>query len=605
MARLKADSDDGMALVLLMISLMVLIGAAAIAIDLTAIRLDRATAQRITDNAAASGALAVASGDGRDGCEVALGYVSGNSKQIASLDLSECANPATFAGACNPTVASSFTQVSGRFTITVKYPVPDSDPLMSSAALAASPHPAGGDDGAPCERVAVQITSIYRGLFAGMLGLAEGSTTVHTVATATLPDVAGVPVNLLLLDRSGCQAIHVEGNGGIIVDAMVDPDGDGPGVPTLEPGVAAVDSDGSAGCATDGAIDIDGSGSLLRADGPQGCPNQNGTGPVPPTSLVKGLGCGHIQTPALGTPGCGAPPANTPACTPGAGGANRPNPQPTALPGPLTRARIDYRYNCWANYTSPPAGVTWATDPLTTANEQDIPGCTLGTPAHIYTLIATVGQSGQPVGFSRWTAAGYPCDIPSSYPGISVSGDWWIDCTAGFTVRAPVEISGDVVFSAGVNVTGSTGHLTINNTLQSPGYAFFRDGTLTKDGSGHLSFLYTAVYMSKTSGVSMAGGDGSLTWIAPDTASFDDLALWSDSPQVHNWAGQANLTMTGVFFTPLATGAYSGTSGQNQTDAQWVADKIVAQGQGTLVIRPSYNRAVDYIVQNPITVLIR
>ena len=80
----------------------------------------------------------------------------------------------------------------------------------------------------------------------------------------------------------------------------------------------------------------------------------------------------------------------------------------------------------------------------------------------------------------------------------------------------------------------------------------------------------------------MAGGTGSLIWIAPDSGDFDDLALWSDSPLTHYWAGQANLIMKGVFFTPLATGEYSGTGGQNQTKAQWIADKLVARGQGIL-----------------------
>jgi hypothetical protein len=47
--------------------------------------------------------------------------------------------------------------------------------------------------------------------------------------------------------------------------------------------------------------------------------------------------------------------------------------------------------------------------------------------------------------------------------------------------------------------------------------------------------------------------------------------------------------MVGVFFTPLATADYSGTSGQNQTDAQWIADKLVAHGQGKLTIQPLFD----------------
>ena len=85
-----------------------------------------------------------------------------------------------------------------------------------------------------------------------------------------------------------------------------------------------------------------------------------------------------------------------------------------------------------------------------------------------------------------------------------------------------------------------------------------------------------------------------MTWIAPDSGDFDDLALWSDGTLPHFWAGQASLVMEGLFFSPLATADYSGTSGQNQTNAQWVADKLVARGQGTLVIAPSPNRGVIF-----------
>jgi hypothetical protein len=62
--------------------------------------------------------------------------------------------------------------------------------------------------------------------------------------------------------------------------------------------------------------------------------------------------------------------------------------------------------------------------------------------------------------------------------------------------------------------------------------------------------------------------------------------------------------MEGVFFTPLATGDYAGTAGQNQTKAQWIADKLVARGQGILVIQPEFGRAVEFPI-SPRTTLIR
>ncbi len=587
--RRAISNDRGASIVVLSLGLFMLIGAAAIAIDLAAMRTDRSVDQKVSDSAAAAGALAAVTGDGQNACEAALAYVAANMSSISSLNDTGCAS--AFSSSCIAGTAESHTVTSGRHTFTVTYPVPDASPFMTSGLLGGTSQPVVAEDGDPCDRVAVQVSAVHSGLFARVLGFEQGTTTVHTVATAVLPSGGGVPLNLLVLDRFGCQAILVQGNGGVIVDAVVNEDGTG-----LIAGVAASDSDASSGCSSDGVIDIDGSNPIIRADGPEGCSNQTGTGTV--GGFTSGHGCGLLQTLAPGTPGC-----NLPACTPGAGGANPPNPDPTALPARLTRAPIDYRYNCWTDYTSPPAGVSWAVDPLTTSNEQDIPGCGDGTSDHIYDLINAVGSSGS-AGFTDWTTLGHPCLVPSSSPPITVTGDVRIDC-ATFTVQSDVQIVGNVIFDGDVNVTSGTAHLDVHNSLGSPGWTFFRDGTLTKDGQADLTFLYTAVYMSKTSNVAVSGGnDGKLVWVAPNSGNFDDLALWSDSATTHSWAGQGELRMEGVFFTPLALADYSGQGSQNQTEAQWVADKLLARGQGQLVIRPEFGRAVEFPIL-PRTTLIR
>jgi hypothetical protein len=418
---------------------------------------------------------------------------------------------------------------------------------------------------------------------------------------ATTSDGAGgVPSHLLVLDRTGCQTLWVQGNGGIIVDAVIKKDSVGNSIGLVE-GIAASDSDGSAGCTTNGVIDVDGSGSRLRADGPEGCAGESGTHPV--GAYTAGEGCGLVQTIAPGTPGCGNG-TNTPACTPGAGGANPPQPVPTDLDERLTRERVDHRYNCWGDYTAPPGGLSWATDPLT--GDQSINGCTTGDPDHIYDLIDAVRSTGKPVGLGSWSYwnadLGYSCNIGSGHVDVIVNANIVFDCPT-FTLRRHIRINGNAVFNGHVNVTSSAGHLNVNNSLASPGWAFFRGGTLTKDASAKLSFNYTAVYMSKTSTVTMSGGSGSLTWIAPDSGNFDDLALWSDSSTTHNWAGQAGLTMEGIFFTPRAIADYSGTSGQNQTKAQWIAYRLVARGQGFLIIQPDVDRGIPF--GDPGTMLIR
>ena len=601
-------SDRGASLFLTAIALFVLMGAAAIAVDLAALRADRSADQKVSDSAAAAGVIAALeatpSTAGLEACKAALAYAEVNVERSVSFDDSGCA--ASFLGpSCDPLLAESHTVISDRFTVTVVYPVPDAHALMDSGVFG-TPQAVVPEDGDPCERVGVEISAGRQGFFSQVIGFDQGTTTVHTVATATLAGGDGVPVNLLVLDRTGCEVIDVQGNGGIVVGAVVNEAGDG-----LIPGVAAADSDGSAGCLPDGGvIDVDGGPPVLRADGPAGCGSQTATSTtvVGSQTLTVGLGCGLVQTLAPGATGVGC---NFPACT---NGSNpHPIPDPTALPGRLTRAPIDHRYNCWTDYTSPPPLVGWATDSLTVANEQDIPGCTEGTPPHIYDLIEFVGQSGTPVGYQTWSGLGLPCDIPSSSLPITVSGNVRVDCST-LTVRTTVmlgdPVSGDsnVIFDGNVEVTGNSGDLQILNVAGSPGWAFFRGGTLLKRGQGSLTIDHTAVYMSRSSALDIRGApdpnDGVLSWIAPNSGDFDDLALWSDSPATHFWAGQGKLQMEGVFFMPWATADYSGGSGQNQTEAQWVADRLVARGKGQLEIVPSFGRAVTFDL-NPRTTLVR
>ncbi|HVR78246.1 MAG TPA: Tad domain-containing protein, partial [Acidimicrobiia bacterium] len=291
-------------MMLVAVSLFLLMGSAAIAVDLAAMRLDRSADQKVTDSAASAGALAVYDGTGQDGCEAALAYAAINAQEIGALDPSGCAT--RFSADCTP--GEFYTVPSGRFTVTVTYPVADSDPLMTSSALGASAQTPVAEDGDPCERIGVQMSAVHEGLFARMLGFQQGTTTVHSVARAFLPPPDGPPINLLLLDRFGCGVMKASGssNAGIIVDEIVDP-----ATGEVFPGEGAVDSDASVtgGCPTDtGTIDIDGSNASIRADGPPNCGN-----PLedPPGS---GQGCGFLKTLAPGATGAGC---NWPACTGG------------------------------------------------------------------------------------------------------------------------------------------------------------------------------------------------------------------------------------------------------------------------------------------------
>lgn len=590
--RLQQVHRDESGTVLLIVTLVMtaLLMLAGLVIDLGGVRGFRAGQQTISDSAGAAGAVALAeTGSGRDACDAAKAYVAINAKGITSLAGIDCTGFPVVCDAGTP--ATVETTVEGRFTVSITYPVADVSPLMSSHVLGALPQPASSQDGDQCDRIGVSIESPFETSFSRLAGIETLDANVHTVAKATQAFGDSVAINLLVLNRTGCQAIHSSGNGGIYIDAIYNPDVDGE--PGLEPGLAASDSDGSAGCGgTDGVIDIDGSNAVLRADGPTGCDNQTGTHLV--KTLVAGDGCGRIKTLAPGTPGC-----NFPACT--VGGGNLPNPLPTALRGRLTRAPVDHRYNCKADYTIIDASIAWATEPLTVANQQDIRDCT-DTPApHIDNLIMAVGESGIPPGFQSWTGAGYPCTVQGP-PGTTIlvpAGDWYVDCPAFVNKRTVVFQGGNVVFDGSVDVM-SSGILAINATpgtyaaVDPKTWVFLRSGRFSKAGDAVLIMNNTFLYASKSAWIEMAGGDGALSWVAPDQGVFDDLALWGDSPMTHLWAGQADLTLEGAFFTPLAKAEYAGISGQNQVRAQFIADSLHARGQGTLIVSPEHGRAVEF-----------
>ena len=594
--RERLRSDAGASIFMLAISLFLLIGASAIAVDIAAIWLDRSTDQKVTDAAAAVGVLEAMTSGGQSACETALTYVAKNTADIDSIDTSGCT---AFSGACVEGAERELPVSAGRYDLTVVYPVPHDHDLMTSGIVGQQDQAFHEDDGEKdCERVGVQMASTRNSLFAQVLGFNQGTTTVHTVAKRTDGDPRP-PFNLLVLDRTGCNAITVSGGGGIVADAVLALKD---GVPIgLAPGIIAADSDGSDCSGSQGVISISGGGSLLRSDGAE-C--ETGTDD---TYLVGGYtaqgGCGKISVYAPGTPGCGLP-ENLPACSV-SGGAG-PLPPPTPLGSRYTRKVADWRYNCYHDYSAPPSvgplDVTWSSPALTVDNQQNIEPCEAadGTNDYIYKLIQFVGPSGETAGSFQLWKPDKPCSFTSG-SDLTVDGNFVVNCNLQIS-GGNVIINGNVVFNGSVTVI-SGGSLTINSPEDEP-WAFFRGGTLSKGGQGSLFVNNTMVYLSKNSEAKLTGGgSGRLTWTAPLSGPFKALALWSDSPKEHSWAGQAALNMNGIFFMPWATASYTGNGDMQQTNAQWIAKKVSASGNGALRIAPPVGDALEF--RDHMTILIR
>lgn len=338
---------------------------------------------------------------------------------------------------------------------------------------------------------------------------------------------------------------------------------------------------------------------MIRSDGEAECPSWTGD------TYDKGgfdayEGCGKISVYAPGTPGC-----NMPACSI-SGGENLPVPPPTPLGERYTRKVADYTYNCYADYTNPPLDVLWASPALLGADEQYIDPCEKadGTNDYIYKLIQEVGKApttaASPDIFTRWTDLGHTCSPIATGNTVVVPHSVVVDCN-GLTINGTLEINGNAVFNGNISVKGS---LTVNPpTGDDWNWIFFRGGQLSKAGSGEIAFNNAMVYMSQASDVKLTGGSGALDWTAPEEGRFKHLALWSDSPAQHAWSGQANLTMTGIFFMPWAEAAYKGNGDMQQTEAQWIAWRVSAQGNGALRIAPPLGGGLTF--PDHMTILIR
>lgn len=563
----RREHERGAALFLAAILMIVMLAFAAIVIDLSATRSDRASNQSISDSATAAGAMEINDNGGESGCLTAISYfeeISGET--VSGHDCTSLPTTCT-----SPTSSAATSGTAGQFTIEVTYPVDDSDPLMITSAIGAAAPSVIALDGDSCDRIGVSILESRDTLFAGVIGVQQSSTEVHTVARADNQDSQRT-INLLLLERTDCPALGV--NGTVTVNSYLDPAGN------LQPGRIALDSDGSGGGCSAGTVSAGGSG-VINA--------------------------GLIETFASGGPGCAFP-----ACE------NKNGSQTiavTQMDERLTRAQVDWRYNCKLVY---PVAM-------------DIQGCrgTATNGPYMDQLTAAIDGVAYPSGltgppFQSYSAL-HPCGNLASPVTVAV-GNWVVDCA--ITVKDAVTFQGgNVIFEHDV-VIDAAGVLSVN-TPPSPypfpptctwtagtafdiadscpeaAFVYLRNGKkLVKRGQGGIVLRNTTMYLHPGSEVVMTGGTGNLVWVAPISGPFEDLSLWSDSNKEIKMGGGAALDLEGVFFAPYANIAYAGGGAQNTARAQFISNTLEVWGTANLTIAPDPNRII-YFPEPRTTILIR
>ena len=104
----------------------------------------------------------------------------------------------------------------------------------------------------------------------------------------------------------------------------------------------------------------------------------------------------------------------------------------------------------------------------------------------------------------------------------------------------------------------------------------------------------TMIYAGPSAELDFTGGSGELIWSAPTEGPFEDLAFWTESPISQKFAGQANLQMSGIFFSPNADLQFRGNGQAQSIEAQVIANTLELSGNGSLRLAPEFDRMVTF-----------
>ena len=209
----RSRRDDGVALVMMALLIVAILAMVAFAVDLGFGRSDRRTSRALTDLAAVAAGYQMAGNadpnqfnpqaDPEAACRAAIESVRDNA---SDFDPPTTASDACsgFAAACTGTPFTPVEISDGPWTLTISYPVPDSeimDPNLGADGLTDA-------DGEPCERMRVQLRHSRDTFFAQVIGISTVNTGGTAVVVGNVPDpIDRVVPAFLMLDRTLCEAI--------------------------------------------------------------------------------------------------------------------------------------------------------------------------------------------------------------------------------------------------------------------------------------------------------------------------------------------------------------------------------------------------------------
>lgn len=574
----RGDSDRGASLVILAFSMVLLLGIAAVAVDLAGLRFDRRADRLATDAAVTAGVSAVnpfAATGAPEACKLAWDYLVLNLEDVpSSPPPADC--DTEFSTSCDPLVAREVTATVDNYSFVITHPVPDGHDLMGSQAIEPL------IDGTACQRLGVTATRERPHTFGRVLGFDTGSTTVHSVGRTAAEAGNSEVVPLLVLEPIDCPALFTSGQGKVTVsyDSASD-----------TPGFIVVDSNAST-CGSSNPYSIDSKGTQQGWIRAIPVPGKNipsailsyalaGIGAADPSASYDPLDVDSDVDPSLITDP-----------TEPSESWFRLYPEPQAVSQRITRAPIDWRYNCKTGYPDYPLDLS---DPSLGGIEiLDCPNIATDGP-YIDQHVAAYGTGETvPVSFQSWLGAGHSCNVGADIGPLT--GDWHIECPGGLIINGATVTFNDsnIVMDGGIDLR-STANLHINKDLTDSHFVYIREGSygdMLKRAQASLVMDRTFVYL-ENGAVDLRAGAGGVEWTAPDDLSyvFDDMALWSEGWFPHEISGQSGNDLTGTFFTPFAEPfRLSGQGEQEQFAAQFITRRLEVTGQGFVKMIPDPDR---------------
>ena len=325
--RRRASDDRGAVVVIFALILLVLLIVTALVVDLGMARETRRRAQSDADFAALAAGWYLA-GNGSAGtisdpqaaCKAAVNSIATNVSDWPAAATSsmngQCNTFPSDAAACSATIHEAASTNASPYTLTIRWPVLDSE-ISRSTWNGSTGSPAAGlgsEDGSPCERMSVSLQRQDPALFASVLGRGGELLTASAVGRGSVDgENFGVPA-LLLLQRNGCGSLQTSGQGAIRLQSI-----------NAQPGTAHTDTSaltsGTDACSTNnnsGGWGIyatsrpasEGSGPSIMVDGVGSVPGRIQSYAANPSNVASGSRPGYYFDPSCNW-GTGVPaPAN-------------------------------------------------------------------------------------------------------------------------------------------------------------------------------------------------------------------------------------------------------------------------------------------------------